>query len=168
MPLMANYKFENNDQLIDFLFNAKTLNQLTQISEFAFDNWETTNISLKTAAGLEMSMNTKIVDTGGNTEYMIWKKIKNMVKVFWDQNSGNGVNIDIRLQCPANIKNTLDPQNWFNSFRLSLYSGSGIIMATSTAIENITPAPIDPLTAWNSSIDDIFNNWQNDYNKKYK
>jgi hypothetical protein len=160
---VANYKFDNNDQLIDFLFNAKN----PGTPDSVFENWETTYISLKTATGLEMSMNTKIVDTGGNTEYMVWKKIKNMIKIFWEQNAPNGINADIRLQCPSNIKNNIDPKNGFSSFRLSLYSGSGVIMVASTAIENATPAPVDPLIAWNNMVGDIFAAWQKEYNKQF-
>lgn len=160
---MATYKFESNDQLMNFLFQAKN----TDSTGLAFDSWEITYISLKTSAGLELAMNTKITDTSGNTEYMIWKKIKSMIKTFLDQNGTTGMTMDIRLLCPSSIKNTLDPKNSFSSFRISMYSGSGVIMINSTAIENTTPALVGPLTSWNTMVDNIYTAWQTEYDKQY-
>lgn len=161
---MANYKFENGTQLMDFLFNAKASNGI----DLAFDKWETTYISLKTASGLEMAINTRVLDTGSGTEYLIWKKIKNMVKIFWEQNNVSGMTMDIRLLCPQIIKNNIDPQNGFNSFRLSLYNGSGVIMATSTSIENVYPAPVEPIEIWNKTVSEIYNSWLKEYNKQFQ
>lgn len=161
---MANFKFDTTAQMVDFLFNAKFSDDI----DSAFDKWETTYISLKTATGLEMALNTRVLDTGSGTEYLIWKKIKNMVKIFLDQNNGSGISMDIRLICPQSIKNTIDPNNSFSSFRLSLYSGSGIIIATSTTIENVTPTPTEPIASWNTMIDSIFSTWQTEYNKKFQ
>ncbi|MNJ90468.1 hypothetical protein D3C87_80650 [compost metagenome] len=161
---MANFKFDTTTQMIDFLFNAKSSNDI----DSAFDKWETTYISLKTATGLEMALNTRVLDTGSGNEYLIWKKIKSMVKIFLDQNNNSGMSIDIRLVCPQSIKSTIDTNNSFSSFRLSLYSGSGIIIATSTTIENVTPTPIEPITAWNTMIESIFTTWQTEYNKQFQ
>lgn len=174
--MSSSYKFEKPNDLINFLYDSKQLN-----NEFvsAFDNWEITFISVKIAQGLELSLNTKTVDSSGVNEYQTWKNVKPIVRSYLSQNISQEFSnvswydrmllqigkLDIRLRCPRDLKNRFDPSLQYDSFRLNFVIDSGIYMAMANSVEKVFPVDKEPFSDWNQYVSDIYEKWKKDNNK---
>lgn len=171
--IMSNFKFDKLNDLIGFLFEATdNINE----KNFAFDLWEVTYVSLNTSQGLELSLNTKIVDTTGINEYMFWKNVKPLVRSYitqdmiqefsnekWYDRIPTNLNyLDIRFRCSRDLKNTFDTLAQFDSFRLNFVIDKGLFLVLSTAVEKEFPVDVEPIEKWNTYISDTVARWKSD------
>lgn len=170
---MTTYKFNRYNDLINFLFNAV---QPSQEFNFVFDEWEAIHVSVFAPLGLEVKLNTKIIDSSENLEYMTWKKVKHIIKAFlsrdipqefsnigWHEKIPFQISeLDIRLKCPKNIKDKIDTNSEFDSFRLNFVISSGLIVATTTAVEKDFPALAETASLWNTHVANIMSKWELD------
>ena len=158
---MASFKFNKEDELIDFLINSK--DPSADLNEFIFDEWEVTFLVIRAPLGLELSINTKGINLNNDIEYKTWKKVRNLVKMFWEDNGLQRADIDIRLKSPKSIKINFDPNENFQSFHLNFFSSSDVIMMTNTELEKRLPIPYEPIEKWTAYISKILDDWRKTY-----
>ena len=171
---MATYKFNRDGELLGFLFDAKKVNNKY---EYAFDDWEVMYITIHSRSGLDLALNTKTADSS-EEEYLSWKKIKPIIQAFFKQDVSRSVidedipwynkllhpisDLDIRLRCPKDIKQNLDKEAQFDSFRLSFLINSGLILVSSTYVEKSFPVLTEPIEKWEAYVADILNLWKSE------
>lgn len=154
-----NYSFAQPENLVDFLFNA--VDSVDTVSPLnVFLDWEVTSFYIELPNGLNISMSTRIIDPTGVNEYITWKKIKDMTKIFLDSNSLMGITIDIRMRLPANLKLQIDPNNNYRSFNLGFFSKSDVTMVSNTSVEYSSSAPYKPVEQWTDYVSNLVNIWK--------
>ena len=173
--MSSTYKFDGFNDLINFMFTAKNVDDEYKT---AFDDWEVTFIALKISQGLELSLNTKIIDTNGINEYQTWRHIKTIVKSYLSQNmSQEFTNIewydrillqvsklDIRFRCPKHLKDVFDPNAEYDSFRLNFTVDSGMNLLMVNAVEKSFPVTPESYRDWNLYMDGIISRWERENN----
>ncbi|AEO93693.1 gp435 [Bacillus phage G] len=173
---MSNYKFKKFNDLVNFLFSAKLVS-----NEFdnALDDWEASYVSITISQGLELSLNTKIIDPSGVNEYMTWKNVKPLVRSYLSQNMTQEFSniewfdrivlqidkLDIRLRCPKKLKDVFDPTIQYDSFRLNFLTDLGLHMMMANAVEKEFPADPEAFSNWNLYIYNIVEKWKKDNGK---
>lgn len=154
-----NYSFAQPEYLIDFMFNAAdSIDSVSPVNVFL--EWEITSFYIESSNGLKISISTKIIDPTGATEYITWKKLKDLVKIYFDTNSLMGITIDIRMRLPKDLKLQLDPNSEYRSFNLSFFSQNDVTMAATTAVENSSSSSYKPVEKWTDYVSNIVNIWK--------
>jgi hypothetical protein len=154
-----NYGLSQTEQLVDLLFNA--VESIDDVSnKNVFLDWEVFRLYIETSNGLKINLETKIIDPSGTNEYITWKKIRDMIKIFFDTNSLMGITIDIRMRLPKDLKLEIDPNGDYHYFNLSFYSKNEVVMVSTTAVEKNLSSSYKPVEQWNDYISNIINVWK--------
>ena len=105
---MLTYKFNNTEQLVKFI---------TAMPEFL--TWETMICRFSTTNGLNIDMNTSIVDTSGKSNFIelqfLLPTINNFYQTIVASNYAE-LNVEIKLRLPLIFKNKYDPDNEYEGF----------------------------------------------------
>lgn len=160
-----NFHFDEIEEFLDFLYTASEIKE-EEKPTLVFPDWEVMSLNVQGRYGMELSMNTKVVDTAGDKEYMVWRKLQSLVQTFLDQNSPIGATIDIRMRAPKEIARQLDEKNEYSSFNLSFYSGVDVMTVFPTAVEKHLPASYEPTEKWGLYIQNLVDFWRKNYELK--
>jgi len=150
---MLQFKFDTTKDLVDFLLNTP---------EFA--EWELLICRFSCSNGLNINMNTSIIDTSNKASHIKLKlalpTIENFYKTITDS-SLSELNIEVKLQLPITLKSNFDPDDEYNGFYLSTYSDGVTIVSSSSHSEKSMNSGLAPLQNWDSYYAQLYQKWYN-------
>lgn len=145
---MLTYKLDNTEQLVKFI---------TQMPEFI--TWETMVCRFSTSNGLNIDMNTSIVDTSGKSNFIelqfLLSTIENFYKTVIASNYAE-LNVEIKLRLPAIFKNKYDPNNEYDGFYLHAHSDNLISIVSTSHLERNREAGLQPITSWEEYVAGLY------------
>lgn len=145
---MLTYKLSNAEQLVKFI---------TGMPEFL--TWETMTCRFSTSNGLNIDMNTSIVDPSGKGNFIelqfLLSTIDNFYKTVIASNYAE-LNVEIKLRLPAIFKNKYDPNNEYEGFYLHAYSDNLVSMISTSHLERNREAGLQPITSWEEYIAGLY------------
>lgn len=145
---MLTYRFENTEQLVKFI---------TAMPEFL--TWETMTCRFSTTNGLNIDMNTSIVDTSGKSNFIelqfLLPTINNFYQTIVASNYAE-LNVEIKLRLPSIFKNKYDPDNEYEGFYIHAHSDNLLSMVSTSHLERSREAGLQPITSWEEYIAGLY------------
>lgn len=154
---MLKYNFEKIDDLIMFITNTPE-----------FLEWEVLVCRLSTSNGLNMDINTKTLDTSGNTTFIPLKFILPTINNFYNTvitNNYSDLNLEIKMSLPSSLKTNFDPNNEYLGFYINIYSDNITILASSSHLERSRNSGLAPISNWNTYYAQLYQGWYNKFKK---
>lgn len=145
---MLVYKLNDTDTLLKFI---------TSTPEFL--NWETMICRFSTTSGLNMDMNTKVVDASHKVTFIELQFLLPTIKNFYNsviENNYTELNLEIKLRLPEVFKNKYDPNNDYAGFYLNATSDNLVAMISTTHLENTRDAGLQPITSWEEYVMSLY------------
>lgn len=145
---MLTYKFENTEQMVKFI---------TLMPEFL--TWETMTCRFSTTNGLNIDMNTSIIDPSGKSNFIELQYLLPTINNFYQTVIANNyaeLNVEIKLRLPAIFKNKYDPDNEYEGFYVHASSDNIVSMISTTHLERNRDAGLQPITNWEEYIAGLY------------
>lgn len=143
-----NIRFENLDQLMNFILNTAN-----------WQDWEVIKLHMSNVTGLSIVVNTKINDPSGKLDYQQLKKLKSVITTFVQENSNISIMVDLKLRLSKDIKDIIDPQNEYANFFVGFFGTEQNSLVTISQVERKLGAAIQPLEAWTNYVNTRYNEW---------
>lgn len=150
---MLQYKFNNTDDIMNFITNTPE-----------FLEWEVMICRFSTSNGLNVDMNTKIVDPSGKSNFILLKVLLPTIQNFYNTiitNNYSDLNIEIKISLPKVLKSNFDPNNEYYGFYVNAYSDNITIVAGSSHLEKTRNSGLDPINSWEIYYAQIYQTWYN-------
>lgn len=156
--IMMTYKMKDVDEMIKFI---------TSMQEFL--KWETLICRFSTTNGLNLDMNTQIVDSLGQASFIelqfLLPTINNFYKTIVENNYSE-VNVQIKLRLPTIFKNKYDPNNEYEGFFLNATSDKLVTVISTTHLERTRESGLQPITNWEEYIMGIYQQFKEKQRKQ--
>lgn len=152
---MLQYKFNKPDEIIKFITNTP---------EFA--EWEILVCRFSTSNGLNLDMNTRAIDTSGNTSYVKLKFLMPTINNFYETvvaNNYSDLNIEIKLSLPPALKKSFDSNDEYTGFYINAYSDNITTIASSSHMERSRESGLGPVSSWDTYYAQLYQTWYNKY-----
>ena len=152
---MLQYKFESIDAIMDFIMNTVD-----------FLEWEVTICKFSTSNGLNIDMETKLINSTDNTKFIKFKVIYPTLQNFYEtvkKNNYNDMNLHIKFRLPYTLKKTFDSKDEYYDFYLNVYCDTVNMLSVSTAYEKSRNSGLTPLSNWDTYFSQLYQNWNNIY-----
>lgn len=155
---MITYKMKNTDEMIKFITNTPE-----------FLKWETICCRFSTANGLNIDMNTLIIDPLGQSTFIELQLLLPTINNFYKsivENNYSDLNVEIKLRLPELFKNKYDPNNEYEGFYLNVTSDKLISMISTSQIERFRDAGLQPITNWEEYIMGLYQQYMEKLSKQ--
>jgi hypothetical protein len=152
---MLQYKFTSTDALMNFIIKT------TELLE-----WNVVICSFSTSNGLNIDMNTKVVDSLGHTDYIKFKYLYATLNNFYQtviQNNYSDLNIQIKFQLPKALKDSFDTNDEYYNFFLNVYSDNISNITSSSYLEKSRDSGLAPSQSFDIYFSQIYQKWYNAY-----
>lgn len=152
---MLQYRFDTTNDLIGFLINTPE-----------FLEWEVLICRFSATNGLNINMDTAVVDPSGQTDHIRFKFILPTIQNFYKtiiENNYSELNIEVKLKLPNILKSNFDTNNEYYGFFLNTYSDGITIVSNSSHLEKTRNSGLVPLVEWDTYYSQLYQQWYNKY-----
>ena len=125
-----------------------------------FLSWETKRFTLSSDTGINMDINTAF-----NSGYMQFSQLKPYINKFYEDCGSTTIIVDIKLICPENYRESIDPDNYFSNFYINIYSNFDMNYVNLTYEERSAEFDEKPYKAWVAYIVAGYKKWQQYYSE---
>lgn len=155
---MVTYKMNSVDEMIKFITNTPE-----------FLKWETICCRFSTTNGLNIDMNTKIIDPLGQTTFIELQLLLPTINNFYKsivENNYSELNVEIKLRLPNLFKNKYDQNNEYEGFYLNATSDKLVSIISTSQIERFRDAGLQPITSWEEYVMGLYQEYQQKLRKQ--
>jgi hypothetical protein len=128
--------------------------------------WNVMICSFSTSSGLNINMDTRAIDTLGQTNYIKFKYIYATLNNFYEtviQNNSNDLNVQVKFQLPKALKDSFDTSDEYYNFFLNTYSDNIINIASSSYLERSRESGLAPVQSFDIYFSQMYQRWHNAY-----
>ncbi len=112
--------------------------------------------SLTSLDGTNMTLNTRTA-TGA---YDVFSALKGYITTFYENNDGKSIIVDVKLMCPEGQRQSVDPNGYYSSFFLNLYSSITVTYLEMSYAESGRELIEAPFISWCAYITQLHKKWQ--------
>lgn len=155
---MITYKMANVDEMIKFI---------TSTPEFL--RWETLICRFSTTNGLNIDMNTQIVDPLGQVNFIELQLLLPTINNFYKtviENNYSELNVQIKLRLPSIFKTKYDPNNEYEGFYLNVMSDKLISVISTSHLERTRDSGLQPITSWEEYVMGLYQQFKEKQRKQ--
>lgn len=155
---MITYKMSNPDEMIKFI---------TSTAEFL--KWETLCCRFSTTNGLNIDMNTQIIDPLGQTSFIELQFLLPTINNFYKsiiENNYSDLNVEIKLRLPSLFKNRYDPNDEYEGFYLNVTCDKIVAVISTSQVERFRDAGLQPITTWEEYVMGLYQQYMEKVRKK--
>ena len=151
---MQKFTFKNLDQIIDFIQSTND-----------FDEWETMIFRLSANNGLSYNISTQINNSLGFRNFIEFRKLRTTLKQFYEANSFQTINFEIKLKFPDTLRKMIDKNNDFEALYLNLFCDAmnvymDISFFESGIIIGNDALNSDPIQRWGLLVNNLYTRWK--------
>ena len=152
---MLQYKFKSIDAIMNFVMNTVD-----------FLEWEVVICKFSTSNGLNIDMETKVLNSSSDTEFIKFKFIYPTLQNFYETTKKNGyndMNLHIKFRLPYALKKSFDSNNEYYDFFLNVYCDTVNMLSVSTSYERSREAGVTRMINWDTFFSQLYQSWNNEY-----
>ncbi len=152
---MLQYKFKSTDAVMNFIMNTVD-----------FMEWEVVICKFSIPNGINMDIETRIIDANNETKFIQFKMIYPTLENFYataKKTNHTDMNVHIKFRLPMSLKNIFDVNGEYNDFFLNIYSDSINMIGVSTSYEKTRNSGLTPISNWDTYFSQLYQSWNNKY-----